>query len=282
MPNILVIRIPCAILAFFLAPCISTRVIAEEPDIAIFRQWVKSAGLAQDDLRPWPELWTTSGRAYRQSNAVLLSIDRLPANGTVSFPRLNNMCSLVYWLGDANRYSLRLTQTATDWTIHLPQAQPEGARPVVVLRTEGEPYLPAAPWVVAQAEDGSVTLPARHAAVHGEKLQYEPQPHKNTLGYWVNPEDWAEWHFETRKPGEFSVHILQGCGEGQGGSEVVFTAGEETLAFEVEDTGHFQDFRWRQVGKLLIEAGRQVLTVRVQRLARNAVMDLRQVRLVPE
>ena len=280
--NILVVHAPCATLAFLLALCIPIPAIAEEPDIATLRQWVQVAGFTSDDLQPWPELRTTSGRAYRRSNAVLLSIDHLPAEGTVSFPRLNNMCPLVYWLGDPNRYSLRLTQTGSDWTIHLPQAQPAGARPVVVLRTEGAPYLPTTPWVVTQAEDGSVTLPARHAVVHGEHLQYEPQPHKDTLGYWVNPKDWAEWHFKTRKPGEFSVHIFQGGGEGQGGSDVVFTAGDQRLAFQVEDTGHFQNFRWRKVGKLAIKGGRHVLTVKVQRLASNAVMDLRQVRLVPK
>ena len=280
--NILIIRRPCAILAFFLALCISGAALAEEPDVATLRQWAKAAGFASGDLQPWPELRTTTGQAYRQKNAVLLSIDRLPDEGTVSFPRLNNMSPLVHWLGDPNRYSLRLTQTAIDWTVHLPQAQPEGAHPVVVLQTEGEPYLPATPWVVTQAEDGSLTLPARHGVVHGEHLQYEPQPHKNTLGYWVNPKDWAEWHFDTKEAAEFGVRILQGCGEGQGGSEVVFAVGEQKLAFEVEDTGHFQNFRWRKVGKLAVEAGRHVLTVRVQRLANKAVMDLRQVRLVPE
>ena len=133
--NILIVHAPCATLAFLLALCIPIPAIAEEPDIATLRQWVQVAGFTSDDLQPWPELRTTSGRAYRRSNAVLLSIDHLPAEGTVSFPRLNNMCPLVHWLGDPNRYSLRLTQTGSDWTIHLPQAQPAGARPVVVLRT---------------------------------------------------------------------------------------------------------------------------------------------------
>ena len=44
-----------------------------------------------------------------------------------------------------------------------------------------------------QATDGSITLMAEHADVHGVMLRYEPLPHKHTLGFWVNPNDWAHW-----------------------------------------------------------------------------------------
>ena len=40
-------------------------------------------------------------------------------------------------------------------------------------------------------------------------------PHKNTLGYWVRPNDWARWEFEVSKPGTFRVEALLGCGPAQ-------------------------------------------------------------------
>ncbi len=134
-----------------------------------------------------------------------------------------------------------------------------------------------------QAEDGLVTLPARTADIHGFQLRYEPLAHKNTLGYWVRAEDWASWDFVIKKPGSFAVEVLQGCGKGQGGSEVQVSIGDQALTFTVEDTGHFQNFKMRTIGTVTLDkAGRYTLTVRPRKKAAAAVMDLRSVILRPK
>ena len=133
-----------------------------------------------------------------------------------------------------------------------------------------------------QAADGSITLPAKTAEVHGIMLRYEPLPHKNTLGFWTQPADWAGWEFTVTKPGRFIVEPLQGCGVGQGGSEVEFSVAGQALKMTVEDTGHFQNFKPRQIGEVnLDKSGHYTLTVKPKTKAKAAVMDLRQVRLVP-
>jgi arylsulfatase A-like enzyme len=133
-----------------------------------------------------------------------------------------------------------------------------------------------------QAKDGTITLPARTADVHGVQLRYEPLPHKNTLGYWTRTEDWASWEFTVTTPGKFALEILQGCGQGQGGSEVQLSVGDQKLTFTVEDTGHFQNFKPRDVGTLMFaRPGRYTLEVRPLKKAAAAVMDLRQVMLKP-
>lgn len=133
-----------------------------------------------------------------------------------------------------------------------------------------------------QAADGSITLPARWAEVHGTQLRYEPLPHKNTLGFWTRPEDSASWEFTVTRPGSFMVEALQGCGAGQGGSEVEFTVAGQTLSMTVEDTGHFQNFKPREIGTVkLDQPGRYTLTVKPKTKARAAVMDLRQITLKP-
>lgn len=114
-----------------------------------------------------------------------------------------------------------------------------------------------------QAADGSITLPAKTAEVHGVMLRYEPLPHKNTLGFWVRPDDWAHWEFEVTKPGKFEVEILQGCGKGSGGSEVSFAIGEQILSVTVQDTGGFQNFVPREIGTIHLEKpGRYELIVK--------------------
>jgi arylsulfatase A len=133
-----------------------------------------------------------------------------------------------------------------------------------------------------QADDGTVTLAAASADVHGEMLRFEPLPHKNTLGFWTRVDDWASWEFVLRQPGTYRVEALVGCGNGSGGSAVEFRAGEQVLRFRVPETGGFQAFKKQELGRLKLDrSGRHVLEVRATAKPGPAVMDLREVKLVP-
>src|SRR2546423_15392628 len=78
---------------------------------------------------------------------------------------------------------------------------------------------------ILQEKAGAITLLAREATTHGTQLRYEPQTNKNCLGYWTKPEDWADWQFNVTEPGTFAVEVWQGCGQGQGGSDVAVEVG---------------------------------------------------------
>jgi arylsulfatase A len=133
-----------------------------------------------------------------------------------------------------------------------------------------------------QAKDGTITLHARTATVHGVQLRFEPLPHKNTLGFWTRADDWAEFEFTVGRGGTFAVEVLQGCGKGSGGAEVELAVGGRKLTFAVKDTGGFQNFEAREVGTLTIDKpGRHTLTVRARTKPGVAVMDLRQITLKP-
>src|SRR3954464_8888999 len=80
-----------------------------------------------------------------------------------------------------------------------------------------------------QRADGSILLLATNAVVHGKTIRYEPQPHKNTIGYWTKAEDWVSWNFQVSKPGKFDVTLTQACGKGSGGSEVNFSVGDQVI-----------------------------------------------------
>jgi arylsulfatase A-like enzyme len=124
---------------------------------------------------------------------------------------------------------------------------------------------------------GAVILHARNAKVHGAKLRYESQPHKDTLGFWTNEKDFVEWIFHVPNAGEFELEILQACGKGSGGSEVEIAVGPRLLKMTVVETGHFQRFVPRNVGRLSLEAGPATLTVRARSKPGAAVMDLRRI-----
>jgi arylsulfatase A-like enzyme len=144
--------------------------------------------------------------------------------------------------------------------------------------TSNPDYVPNPP-----AKDGHIVMPASKAMVRGLQLRYEPQPHKNTLGYWIRAEDSAEWEFTVLTPGEYEISALIGCGTGQGGSMVGFSFDDgKPITFEVPDTGGFQEFRSLGLGFVTFDRpGRHRLKVHPIVKAKQAVMDLREVRLRP-
>ena len=129
----------------------------------------------------------------------------------------------------------------------------------------------------------AIVLHARDATIHGKTVRYEPEPHKNTIGYWTDVADWVSWDVDVPRPGTYIVEVLQGCGAGSGGAEVEVAAGDDRrLTFTVQDTGHFQNFVPREVGSFTFDRpGRYTLSVKPRTKPGVAVMDLRQVTLKP-
>ena len=92
----------------------------------------------------------------------------------------------------------------------------------------------------------------------------------------------ASFEFEVEHPGSFEIELLAGCGRGSGGSLVEVSVGEEKASFTVEETGGFQEFQPRKIGRITLpKPGRQTFEVRAKSKPGPAVMDLRQVRLLP-
>ncbi len=131
--------------------------------------------------------------------------------------------------------------------------------------------------------EGAVVLKAKDATVLGTLLRYESAPEKNTLGFWTQDTDRAYWDFKAAEAGPHEVWVLQGCGAGEGGSVVDIAVGREKLSFEVESTGGFQQFKDRKVGTIQIKKAKKTFTLVVSSSKKvgKAVMDLRQIRLVP-
>lgn len=243
----------------------------------------------KDDV-VWFEVPGTDIKASRRFNEVVFTGLKRETR-EVRFPRLNNvvMHCRVESLQKLANGELALTQTPSDWRIEIPEGRVRwyfdtetSQEDRVVLKVDGMPRLAQTPAVSRPGPDGVITLSARDAVVHGgDKLQFEPLSHKNTVGYWVNPSEYAEWSYELDQPGEFEVEILQGCG-GHAGSDVELGFPEGAVPFVVEETGHFQNFVWRKIGKIALkEPGVQVMSLKCKKLAKGAVMDMRQVRLVP-
>lgn len=155
-----------------------------------------------------------------------------------------------------------------------------------VAQATAEPASAPPAVLVAQAVDGTILLSGSVAEIHGTRLRWEPHEKKRTLGFWTKAEDFAAWTFSVHTPGSYDIEVLQGCGAGQGGSEMVVTLDPhidtaQTARFIVEDTGGFQEFRSRTVGRFTLASGDHVLRIKPERIAKQAACDIRQIRLVP-
>jgi len=136
--------------------------------------------------------------------------------------------------------------------------------------------------VVAPAEDGTITLAAKDATTWSETMRYEPKPEKNCLGFWTDPDDFAEWEFEVKKPGRYKVIVSHGCGGGNEGSTVAVKQGDQALKFTVKDTGGFQKWTDAEVGEIEIkQPGVQRLVIDPETKAKSAVLDVQKVVLKP-
>ena len=129
-------------------------------------------------------------------------------------------------------------------------------------------------------EGASITLHARDAITHSVTMRYEPATNKNCLGYWVNTNDTAEWKFSVTRPGDYEIELWQGCGKSQGGSDVLVEVRDGTtvlkeIPFVVEETGHFQTFIPRQLGRVYFpKSGEYALRVLPRRKQAGAIMDI--------
>lgn len=215
----------------------------------------------------------------------LVLADGPGAGGSVGIPRFCAPVRGVRWVAEGAEPPT-LHPEPRHWVVKW-REPPADCREIVIEFDE-PPLLPTEAVPIVAAGDGSLMLPACRAATAGTALRYEPQPHKNTVGFWTVATDVASWEIECPRPGSYSLAILQGCGAGHGGSTATLRLardGEEVAAvpFATVDTGHFQNFRWLDIGTLTVSAaGRHVLSVTPDRIAKGALCDIRAVSLVPQ
>lgn len=134
---------------------------------------------------------------------------------------------------------------------------------------------------IAQGIDGMIDLPAGHATTFSKKMRYEPKEVKNCLGFWADENDWAQWRFAVHAPGKFKLEVYQGCGAGNGGSEVGVWINDKEHKFTVADTGGFQNWEARDLGIVELAKGDQLVSIKPNNKTGSAVMDIHKVVLTP-
>jgi hypothetical protein len=224
----------------------------------------------------------------RMGNRILVTVDQEPADRSVRIPRIYGRVGQVHWEVQDNHAKsdlITLHPEPTEWYLRWEKGTPFQNR--IIIEFDEVPRVASELKPILQSGDGTFTLQACDGNTLGKLLRYEPQPHKNTIGYWADVNDSVVWEVSVTKPGGLNVGLLQGCGKDQGGSDVrLEVLNDQTLVsslnFNVEETGHFQNFKWRDIGTVAFEKpGVYRIKVVALRIAKNAVMDIRMIHLSP-
>jgi alpha-L-fucosidase len=230
------------------------------PEVSVGRlkeigQWMKVNGeavygtTAGPFKRPLP--WGRSTQKTTGDNTTLyLHVFDWPSDGELLVPGLKNQATSAGVLGDPKKQSIPAETTENGLTLTLPRTAPDAISSTVVVRITGAPDIQ--PMNILQKRDGSITLPASEARLHGSTLQYESGGQLDNIGYWTTPEDWADWEFKLNQPGKFTVSAV--IAAPASGSFELSVAGQ-TLHCAAPNTGSYLAFTPVTLGVVEIPVG---------------------------
>ena len=137
------------------------------------------------------------------TSTLYLHVFNWPDDGELLVPGLKNKITAAWLLADPERKKLAVKNGEDGLTVSLPMAAPDKISSTIVLEFKGAPDVQ--PTFILQKRNGSVSLPAVEADLHGDTIQYESGGPLDNIGYWLNSSDWADWEFKVTKPGRFTV-----------------------------------------------------------------------------
>ena len=202
----------------------------------------------------WGRCTTVSGP---DSTTLYLHVFDWPADGELLLPGLRNRCRSAWLLADPQK-RLRLENTESGVVITLPKTGIDPISTTIALPLVGAPDIQ--PVTIVQKRDGSISLPACQARLHGSILQYESGGLLDNIGYWTTPDDWADWEFEINRPGQFRLSA-EIAALASGAFEIA--VGGQTLRCSAPNTGSYVAFKPVTLGTIeLASPGKVVLAVR--------------------
>jgi alpha-L-fucosidase len=243
-------------------------------------QWMKVNGAAIYDTtaNPFKRLpWGRCTKKITPDGAILyLHVFNWPADGQLVVPGLKNTAQRAYLLADPAKKALPAQDNPDGLTLTVPSGAPDPASSTIVLEVKGP--LDIGQAGVVQDYDGSVVLPASEARLHGGDIKYETGDQRDCLGFWTNPDDWADWEFKVARTGRFEV-TAEIAGLERASLEV--SVGEGRTKGAVAATGDYGKFKVTKLGVLEIASpGKVTLAVRPVKEGWQP-LNLKAVRLKP-
>jgi alpha-L-fucosidase len=148
---------------------------------------------------PWGRCTT---KVEHGNTTLYLHVFEWPADGKLFVPGLQAKVKTAWLLANSSK-RLKTKADPEGVTIFVPAEAPDKISSTVVLKIKGAPEVVTIP--VNQNSDGSVTLLAKQANLHGSQIQYESDGTRDNIGYWFNPDDWVDWDFKLAHTGKFKI-----------------------------------------------------------------------------
>ncbi len=134
-----------------------------------------------------------------------------------------------------------------------------------------------APRLVTADSDGEFVLAASVAEIYGPSLVFETR--YQNLGYWTSTDDYAVWTLEIPEGGTYEIRLNYACDNSTAGNMLLLDAGGQSLTMRIPGTGSWDNYRTRPLGRLDLKPGRQRWVVSSGSELKNALLDLREIRL---
>ena len=222
-------------------------------------------------LKPLP-FGRCTARSTEHGTRLYIHVFDWPADGTVLLPRLTAtpQSARLHVAGTA----LGIAVGAEGLRLTVPKECPDKIATVLVLDCIGPVSVKA--WRATAAADGSITLPATEAILHGTTLRVE---NNDNIGYWTDAKDSVSWPLRVDKPGRYSVAVELAVDAAQGGGEYCVAVGAAKLTAKPESTGSWSQWRTDVIGTIELAAGDHEVVVGIVEKPKTAVLNLRRITL---
>jgi alpha-L-fucosidase len=219
--------------------------------------------------------WGRCTKKLREGGATLyLHVFDWPGDGKLLVPGLRNEVRSAWLL--ATDKTLRATADDSGVVVEVPSERLDPLDTVVVIEVKGELNVEAV--LPGQEGDGTLTLPADLAEIHGGGAQLEAVGGQPNIGFWTNARDWVSWRFKLSKPGRFDV--TASVATPAESSKFELAVADQRLTAEVAGTGNYQTFKTVKLGAIELKQGTCELTIKPVRDQWQAI-NLRSITLKP-
>ncbi len=135
------------------------------------------------------------------------------------------------------------------------------------------------PVTIKPESSGAIRLLPKDCEIYGDTLVLEEK--YGNLGYWQSDNDHAVWNLDLPKGGAYDLW-LDWAELGEKPRNKFQVQGDGVMfVVEIPGTGTFDDYRLAKLGRLQLKAGPQRLTFSGVPPLEGAILDLREMRLVP-
>jgi len=141
----------------------------------------------------------------------------------------------------------------------------------------------AVPTVPAlrQAANGSLSLTARSAHLNGSDLKLEKSKDPY-IDFWSRLSDFLSWPVDIAQTGMYRVELTYSSDPSVGTKDMTLSCNSETLSFRPLPTANWSTYRTVNLGEMnLTPAGKTQVSLKVDRMAGNYVMNFKQLSFVP-